>query len=112
VRRSVVVSVMLASALCGCGGDRELRCEPSDRYQSAASVPPVRVPDDLSVPDESNALRLPPPPADPGTAPTVAGCPENPPPFFEDRRLGDPEVAPASEREPDPADDPERQIGN
>ena len=56
IRPLLVVVPMLA--LAACSGDRELRCESTDRYQSARSVQPVRVPDDLSVPDESGALLI------------------------------------------------------
>ncbi len=109
--RSVLAGVMIASAVCGCRGEAELRCEPTERYTGAASIPPVRVPDDLSVPDESNSLRLPPPSAGEEATGALKGCLESPPPFFQDSRLGDQQPA-ASEPEPDPADDPERQIGN
>ena len=76
--RSLAVLTTLA-VLAGCGGGRELRCESTDRYQGARSVQPVRVPDDLSVPDESDALRIPPPPE--STTAARETCLEYPPRF-------------------------------
>jgi hypothetical protein len=79
----------------------------------------VRVPDDLSVPDESNSLRL--PPEEGAGGPARRDCLEAPPPFFQDSRLGDQQANPAeqpptgqqpAEQPPEPAEDPERQIGN
>lgn len=60
-------------------------CEPESRYATARSAPPVQVPDDLTPPDESQALRLPP---DPFLGPpTRAGeCLEKPPSFFGESR--------------------------
>lgn len=78
IRKLLVLAPLLA--LVGCSGDRELRCESTERYQSARSVQPVRVPDDLSVPDESGALRIPPPPDDVSAAPRET-CLEFPPEF-------------------------------
>ncbi|HEX6993542.1 MAG TPA: hypothetical protein VF339_05280 [Gammaproteobacteria bacterium] len=77
-RRLAVLLPLLAVAACS--GERELRCESSERYQGARSVQPIRVPDDLSVPDESNAFRIPPPPdRDGGSA--RDGCLELPPEY-------------------------------
>jgi hypothetical protein len=79
--RSLLILVPVL-ALVGCFGDRELRCESTERFQGARSVQPVRVPDDLSVPDESEALRIPPPPADDdATAAAREACLEYPPDF-------------------------------
>ena len=95
--RSVVAGVLVASASVRLRGmARGLRCEPSERYSGAASIPPVRVPDDLSVPDESNSLRLPPPSAgEEATAAERGLSRSSPPPFFEDSRLGDQRAVPA-----------------
>jgi len=78
MKRSLLV-LLPALVLAACSGGRELRCESTDRYQAARSVQPIRVPDDLSVPDESDALRIPPPPADGGSRPAGDGCLEYPP---------------------------------
>ena len=68
-------------ALGGCSRDTELRCEDASQYSSSTSVPPIRVPDDLTVPDESDSLLIP----DPGPSETVAltECLETPPEYFE-----------------------------
>jgi len=78
MRRSLLVLVP-ALVLAACSGERELRCESSERYQGARSVQPIRVPDDLSVPDESDALRIPPPPEGSRTARDT--CLEYPPEY-------------------------------
>jgi uncharacterized lipoprotein len=76
--RPLLVVVPLLT-LVGCSGDQELRCESTERYQGARTVQPVRVPDDLSVPDESDALRIPPPPD--GASAARETCLEYPPEF-------------------------------
>jgi uncharacterized lipoprotein len=82
--RLVYLSALLAAAhvLAGCSGERGMTCESVDRYAGARSVAPVRVPDDLSVPDESEAIRVPFPRPDASATPTT-GCLELPPDFFE-----------------------------
>jgi hypothetical protein len=112
--RLLIAGALIASVLFGCSGETTLNCEPSERYAGARSVPPVRVPEDLSVPDEAESLRLPPAP-DRGVN---AGerCLESPPDFFEERRPGEREPAePApAQRAPaaEPELDPEREISN
>jgi len=56
-----VLGVMLtaACALAACSGERELICNPDSDYQEADSVGQLRIPDDLSVPDETDSLRIP-----------------------------------------------------
>ena len=110
--RSVVAGVMIASAVCGCRGEAELRCEPTERYTGAASIPPVRVPDDLSVPDESNSLRLPPPSAGEDGHGRAEGLPRESASLLPGQPPRGSRQPAASEPEPDPAEDPERQIGN
>jgi len=80
----ILVAVVLVAA--GCRGDYGLRCENPERYVGAGEIPPVRVPDDLSVPDETEALRI---PSGEGTAAerpvtTRGPCLESPPPYSED----------------------------
>jgi predicted small lipoprotein YifL len=112
--RSLLIAALAATALAGCSRDGALNCEPADRYATARSAPPVRVPDDLSVPDESASLRLPPAAVADSAA---VRCLETPPDFFENRRVGapdaaEPDTSPAPQAEPEVATDPERQISN
>lgn len=105
--RRLLAGVMCTSWLCGCGGENSLNCESSERYSGASSVSPVRVPDDLSPPDETDALRLPPEPsgvASLASAATASGCLESPPDYFEEGRPG---AQPAGRES-----DPERAISN
>jgi uncharacterized lipoprotein len=69
------------AALSGCSGEEELRCDDTSRYATSVSVPPLRVPDDLTVPDESDSLLIP----DPAAAETgvVTECLETPPSYYE-----------------------------
>jgi uncharacterized lipoprotein len=46
-------------ALAACSGKTELVCGREARYREAVSLPTLRIPDDLSVPDESDSLRIP-----------------------------------------------------
>jgi uncharacterized lipoprotein len=73
------------AALAGCSRQETLPCEPEARYSTARSAPPVQIPDDLSPPDESDAIRL---PSDVGTGGSITAgeCLEEPPPFFGDSR--------------------------
>jgi uncharacterized lipoprotein len=69
------------AALSGCSGEDELRCDDTSRYATSVSVPPLRVPDDLTVPDESDSLLIP----DPAAAETgvATECLETPPSYYE-----------------------------
>ena len=73
------------AAITGCSRGETLPCQPEVRYATARSAPPVQIPDDLSPPDESDAIRL---PADAVSAGSIkAGdCLETPPPFSGDSR--------------------------
>src|SRR5688572_8196882 len=73
-------------AVAGCSRQQQTAtCEPNTRYATARSALPVQIPDDLSPPNESDALRLPP---DFGSSAAVAAgdCLESPPPFFGESR--------------------------
>lgn len=84
----VMLKVMWVAALAGaalfiagCAGESGLGCGDGNLYANSRSDAPLRVPDDLSVPDESDSLSVPssrpsntPPPAD-------GRCLETPPPF-------------------------------
>lgn len=60
----MIVRLLLCAVavLCaaGCGRDALLRCENPERYSGSSERAPIRIPDDLSVPNESDALRIPP----------------------------------------------------
>jgi hypothetical protein len=73
--------------LAGCHHSATLACEDTQRYASAESVQPVQIPDDLSPPSETEALRLPPVVPANGPAPTRP-CLESPPAFSEQIQLG------------------------
>jgi len=107
-----ITGVLVICALYGCGGESQLNCEATERYSAAGSIPPVRVPDDLSPPDESDSLRVPPPPQ---SRPALSqGCLESPPDYFEGR-LANPEAGPVPGGAAAPAEppaDPERDISN
>jgi hypothetical protein len=79
---SVVVGL---TAVAGCSREGSVTCDTDVRYASARSSQPVQIPDDLSPPNETDAIRLPP---DTGAVASLeAGkCIEDPPPFFGDSR--------------------------
>ena len=83
-RIAIIAAVVLAVSLsAGCGRRGEVRCEDPDRYATSDSIPPVRVPEDLSLPDETESLVIPP---GARSMQSAAGgeCLEAPPDFFED----------------------------
>lgn len=80
----LIAAVAVACSLAACSRDDKVLCEDGTRYSSADSIPPVRIPDDLSPPDEAGSLRLP-PPVRAASPPPAGRCLEQPPPFFEDR---------------------------
>jgi hypothetical protein len=81
MRNGWIGIVALAALSSGCFGRDGLRCEDSARYSSSTSVAPLRIPGELTPPDQSGALRVPPgidaplPPQEPGH------CLEIPPDF-------------------------------
>jgi uncharacterized lipoprotein len=101
----------------GCSRTPTNNCEPNERYATARSAPPVQIPDDLSPPDESGALRLPP---DAGAvpAPVADACLETPPPFTGTTHPGrrgaaeSAETQAAPETSAEPPADPDRVIDN
>jgi len=82
--RAWCVIVGLA-AVTGCSRQQTGPCDPEARYSTARSVAPVQIPDDLSPPDESDAIRL---PTDltPVASITAGECVEKPPSFFGETR--------------------------
>jgi uncharacterized lipoprotein len=82
-----VISVVLAcAAIAGCFGNRGLGCEDPARYASSETAAPVRVPEGLSVPDESQALQI--PSGEPLDVPAEgeSNCLERPPGFFDEQQ--------------------------
>ena len=83
--RKRLLVLLGVAGLGACSGEAALRCEDAEYYHASRSVPPVRVPDGLTVPDESQALEIPPgeslPVRDEEDPP---GCLELPPDFFDE----------------------------
>jgi hypothetical protein len=104
-RHALVLAFGLGCAvLTGCHRGNTTGCEDTRRYAKAASATPVQIPDDLTPPSETDALRLPPITTN-NRAPTQP-CLEDPPAFSDQIRLGgraDP-AAPASGAAPAKAD--------
>jgi hypothetical protein len=77
--------VACVATIAGCSRQQTTTCATDARYVTARSAPPVQIPDDLSPPNESDALRLPP---DPGVSstPTSGPCLQSPPSFFGESR--------------------------
>lgn len=97
--RTLCVIVGL-TAIAGCSRQQTGPCEPDARYSKASSALPVQIPDDLSPPDESDAIRLPTDVA--AVASITAGvCLEKAPPFSGNSRpfLAEPEESRKSRRE-------------
>ena len=51
--------VIAGAMVSGCSHDGGLRCGNDEIYGAAQSVGALRIPDDLSVPDETESLRVP-----------------------------------------------------
>ena len=86
--------------LVGCHRGDTLGCEDTRRYADAASVQPVQIPDDLSPPSETDALRLP-PDVTADRRPQSQPCLESPPAFSEQIQLGrESETAQPAAKEP------------
>lgn len=86
------------AVVTGCSRQPTSRCDSAARYSTARSVPPVQIPDDLSPPNEEEALRLPPDSGAQGAQPSQ-GCLESPPSFSGGARVG----ARDAEQSADPA---------
>jgi uncharacterized lipoprotein len=90
-RQLLVLALVAAGLLAGaCSRDKSVRCTVSIGYRDAASAGQLRVPEDLSLPDETDALQVPGPSSPGEGAQTVDGCLENSPAF---------EAVPEAERE-------------
>lgn len=81
------LTLMAAAALAaGCASERGAGCARGADYSGARSVSPIRVPDDLSLPDESEALSVPLPPAPLASEDDAEPrCLDEPPSFFENQ---------------------------
>ncbi len=83
----LIVAVGLSCAvLVGCHRTNTTGCEDTRRYAKAASASPVQIPDDLTPPSETDALRL--PPVVTNSRPPTQPCLEDPPAFSDQIRLG------------------------
>jgi hypothetical protein len=114
MRYSATLVLLLGLAtVVSCSREPTRSCESAARYSTARSVPPVQIPDDLSPPDEDQALRLP-PDQDASAAQPTEECLESPPSFSGGARR-DPREAdrPAEPAQPSDAPaDPDRVIDN
>jgi uncharacterized lipoprotein len=81
-RASVILSCAAAIVLASCSREEGLRCEDTSQYATSTSIPPIRVPDDLNVPDESGSLLIPGPAAQPEGV-VATECLETPPDYYE-----------------------------
>jgi uncharacterized lipoprotein len=84
-----LIGVMAALILiAGCAGERGLGCGDAERYANSRSDAPLRVPDDLSLPDETDSLSVPSARGRNSTPSENGRCLETPPPFS-DRSVPD-----------------------
>ncbi len=82
--RRLLIAILATWSLGGCSGDIGLRCEDPARYTGSGEVPPVRIPDDLNPPDQSQSLRIPAPlEGDVEQLEARGPCLESPPDFYE-----------------------------
>jgi hypothetical protein len=88
MKRAIGLLLLPMLAGAGCAGDRMARCEDDARYRDAPIAAPIRVPDDLSIPDESQAIRVPPPSVSGVPEREPGRCLESPPDFFDRQQLG------------------------
>ena len=78
----VIASLLTLLALGACSGSTELGCGNDTQYRAATSTGTLRIPDDLSVPDESDSLSIPgASPAGPESTAAAPGCLEESPAF-------------------------------
>jgi uncharacterized lipoprotein len=78
----VIVPAMSILMLGACSNESELRCSRDTLYRDAGSTGTLRIPDDLSVPDESESLSIPATaPEAPDNGETAGACLEESPAF-------------------------------
>ncbi len=101
----------------GCSRQETVSCNTDPRYVTARSASPVQIPDDLSPPNERDALRLP-PDVGASSSPPAGPCLQSPPSFFGESRpfQRDPDAEeqarPSAEQSTPPADAGDRVIDN
>ena len=99
--RALCCFVVGLVTIAGCSRQETVSCNSDLRYSTARSAPPVQIPDDLSPPNESDALRLP-PDAVASASPATGPCLQSPPSFFGATRpfqVGEGSAAEPSRRE-------------
>lgn len=79
--RNTLCAVASALVLAACGG---YSCREPQVYQSARSVPPLAVPEDLSEPDDETQLVLPRAAEDAPRREPNDPCLDQPPDYFEE----------------------------
>jgi uncharacterized lipoprotein len=80
----LLLLVAVVPLMQGCFGRFSVAaCEQADRYENALDAAPVQVPDDLTPPDESRALKIPSLPPEIETVEKRGDCLESPPEYFE-----------------------------
>ena len=91
--RVLLLGMALALFVSGCGRRFAARCEDPAIYSGSQEIPPVRIPGDLSVPSETEALRIP-QTGQLGSAQPATGrgpCLESPPAFLQNGPDADPD---------------------
>jgi hypothetical protein len=79
----VAVVVLAATTLGGCSWGRSAPdCRSVEQYQDSQDLPPVRVPEGLSKPEEPNRLKIPAGPAPQQPLAANAACLPRPPDYF------------------------------
>ncbi len=83
--RVFLLWLAVALVMAGCGRRFAARCEDPTLYSGSQEIPPVRVPGDLSIPNENEALRIPQSEQLGSTQPSTARgpCLESPPDFLQ-----------------------------
>ena len=82
--RHLLIGFLATWWLGGCASSFGIRCEDPARYTGSREMPPVRIPDDLNPPNESQSLRIPAPAEGEAEQLESRGeCLESPPAFFE-----------------------------
>lgn len=75
-------ALAVAAALSGCSSREGFACINQAQYANAGSIPPLQVPEGLTPPDQTNALRIPPGPEFvPRDRDSEEPCIESPPRF-------------------------------
>jgi uncharacterized lipoprotein len=78
------LAVLIALSLNGCASRFAATCVDPARYTDSGQMPPIRIPDDLSPPDQSNSLQI--PPALEGEVEQLesrGNCLESPPDYYD-----------------------------